>query len=81
MFRVGTGLSGALSALLNQQPVTPAKVEFAWRRAAGPALANISTIRLRDEGTLEVEVETRQWKGELDRASALRRDNRSQGAR
>jgi hypothetical protein len=71
MIRLGTGLPAVLSDILRSQPVTPAKVDFAWRRAAGPALARIATLALGVDGTLHVEVETKQWKRELDRAAPL----------
>jgi len=71
MISVGSGMPNALAELLRTQPLTPAKVEFAWRRAVGPALSRVTRATLRDTGTLEVAADTRQWKREIDRAAAL----------
>lgn len=71
MTSVGSGLHEVVAKLVRTQPLTPAKVEFAWRRAAGPALSRVTRATLRDNGTLEVAADTRQWKREIDRAAPL----------
>jgi hypothetical protein len=58
----------ALRALLDGQPTTPAKVAFAWRIAAGPALARAGTPRWTDDGTLRVRPRDAAWRRELQHA-------------
>lgn len=57
--------------LLRRQPLSPAKVGFAWRTAAGPALARAATAELRDDGTVVVRATTAAWAREVERARAL----------
>lgn len=57
----------ALRALLDGQPTTPAKVAFAWRMAAGPALAKDTEPEWRDS-VLVVRARTDAWRRELRRA-------------
>ena len=61
----------ALRTLLAQQPNTPAKVTFAWRMAAGPALARAGTPRLRDDGVLVIQARDAAWRRELYRAQGV----------
>jgi len=61
----------ALRALLVGQPTTPAKVAFAWKMAAGPALARASTPVWSAEGTLYVRASTDAWRQELRRAKPI----------
>jgi len=60
----------ALRALLDGQPTTPAKVAFAWRMAAGPALARAAEPAWRD-GVLVVRPRTEAWRRELRRARPM----------
>jgi len=57
--------------LLRRQPLSPAKVGFAWRTAAGPALARAATAELRDDGTIVVRATTAAWGREVERSRAL----------
>lgn len=61
----------ALRRLLEGQPVTPAKVNFAWRVAAGPALARATETEWRDGGVLVVRTRTEAWRREVREARAL----------
>jgi predicted nucleic acid-binding Zn ribbon protein len=56
-----------LRDLLSRQPDTPAKVTFAWRIAAGPALARAGTTSWTD-GVLRVEAPSVAWQREIARA-------------
>jgi predicted nucleic acid-binding Zn ribbon protein len=57
----------ALRALLDGQPTTPAKIVFAWRMAAGAALARGGEPEWRD-GVLVVRARTDAWRRELRHA-------------
>jgi predicted nucleic acid-binding Zn ribbon protein len=61
----------ALSELLERQPLTPAKVEFAWRVAVGPALARATRVSLEPDGVLRVATTDRHWTREVESARAL----------
>lgn len=58
---------GAIAELLRQAPLSPGKVEFAWRTAVGPSMQRVTAVRL-EEGTLLVDAETRQWAREVSRS-------------
>jgi predicted nucleic acid-binding Zn ribbon protein len=61
---------GVLSQILRKAPLSPGKVDFAWRAAVGPALARISTVHL-EEHILYVEAADKQWVRELERSSQI----------
>ena len=58
MIAVQRVLPDTLSEIVRRQPLTPAKVDFAWRTAVGPALARVSSARLDGDGTLRVRTTT-----------------------
>jgi hypothetical protein len=61
------GLPGALAELLRGAPLSPGKVDFAWKAAVGPALQRATTVRL--EGTrLLVDSASAQWAREISRS-------------
>lgn len=68
MIAVPRVLPDVLSDIIRRQPLTPAKVDFAWRTAVGAGIARISTVRLGRDGTLRVRVPDARWKQEIDRA-------------
>jgi hypothetical protein len=53
-----------VTKLLQQQPLSDAKVAFAWRTAVGPAVARATAVTLRD-GTLEVLASGEHWRREI----------------
>lgn len=57
----------AVRALLDTQPLTEAKVRFAWTIAAGPALTRAATATFAD-GTLWLRARSPVWRAELLRA-------------
>ena len=57
--------------LVRQQPLSPPKVSFAWRTAAGPALARAATAELRNDGTIVITTTTAAWAREVERSRAL----------
>jgi hypothetical protein len=58
-----------LPALLQNQPLTPEKVQFAWRVSVGAAIARATRVRLAG-ATLVVNGEP-QWLKEIERSKAL----------
>ena len=60
----------AVRALIGTQPVTEAKIAFAWALAAGPALARAAKITWRD-GELRVEATSDTWRKEILRAKPM----------
>jgi predicted nucleic acid-binding Zn ribbon protein len=61
----------SLRHILDGQPVTAAKVSFAWTIAAGPALARATEHEWRPDGVFVVRARTDAWVKELRRARPL----------
>lgn len=61
----------ALRRLLEAQPTSSAKIAFAWRMAAGSALANAADVEWRDNGVLVVRAKTPAWLQELRHARPI----------
>jgi predicted nucleic acid-binding Zn ribbon protein len=60
----------AIAAIVRQAPLSPGKVEFAWRSAVGTAVARASAVRL--EGTvLLVDAQSAQWASAIMRSSPI----------
>jgi predicted nucleic acid-binding Zn ribbon protein len=64
-------LPAMLGDLVRRQPLSPAKVDFAWRTSVGPAIAHVSKVRLAKDGTLYVVVDDRRWQKEITRSRDL----------
>jgi predicted nucleic acid-binding Zn ribbon protein len=60
-----------LIELLRRQPLSPAKVRFAWEAAAGRALARATTAELDAAGRLHVRTSSAAWAREVKRSRAL----------
>jgi hypothetical protein len=71
MRQVRDTAASVLSDLLKQQPDTPAKVVFAWRIAAGPALARATRASWEPGGTLRLEPDSAAWHREVVRAQPI----------
>lgn len=56
--------------MLARQPLSAAKVVFAWRVAAGPAFSRAGAAGFAD-GTLTVRTSSAAWRKELERAAPL----------
>ena len=65
---IAEAVPGAIAELLRQTPLSPGKVDFAWKTAVGPALQRVTTARLED-GTLLVDAASRQWAREVSRSA------------
>jgi len=61
MFRAPQVLSDALAPAIRQAPLTPEKVDFAWRAAGGPAIARATRVALDDQRVLHVTGDDPQW--------------------
>lgn len=59
-----------LRDILARQPLTPAKVVFAWRVAAGPAFGRATKAVFAD-GTLSIRTGSAAWRKEIERAAPL----------
>jgi len=67
---LGPTATVVLGQILQQQPLGPAKIAFAWRMAAGATLAAATTIRWSD-GRLVVRPRTDEWRREVIRARPI----------
>ena len=74
-------LPRVLSEMLRNTPISPGKIEFAWKAAVGPAVGRATHVRL--EGTtLLVEATSPEWRREVARSAPviIRRLHRLLGA-
>jgi hypothetical protein len=60
----------SIREMLARQPLTEAKVVFAWRVAAGPAFGRAARATFAD-GTLSIRTTSAAWRKEIERASPL----------
>ena len=68
----------ALASMIDAQPTTAAKVAFAWRIAAGPALGRATKTAWTGSGTLHVRAATPAWQQEARRARPIIRERLEQ---
>ena len=61
----------AVAALLRGQPLTAAKVRFAWGAAVGAAMSRATTVALAADGTLRVAAAGSHWRRETARSTAV----------
>jgi len=66
-----TTADGALREILANQPTSQAKVAFAWRMAAGPALARATEATFREDGILVIHARTEAWLREVRHAKPM----------
>lgn len=59
--------AGVIAGAIRKQPPSPARTEFAWSVAAGPAMARAATVATRD-GVLLVTPKDARWAREIERA-------------
>ena len=67
---IGQVLPRALAQIVRQAPLSPGKVDFAWRSAVGSAIARVSGVRLED-GVLLVDTRHPQWAAAIMRSSPV----------
>lgn len=70
MVPVSTVLPDALASALRRAPLTPEKVRFAWRHAAGAAIDRVTMVELQG-GVLVVRTRDAAWQREVERAAPL----------
>ena len=63
-------LPDALAAIIRKAPLSPEKVEFAWRMAVGPQVGRVTTVALAGH-VLRVHAENAAWRREVERSAAL----------
>ena len=63
----------SIREMLARQPLSEAKVVFAWRVAAGPAFSRSARAAFAD-GTLSVRTPSAAWRKEIERAAPLLKD-------
>jgi len=61
---------GALAELFRSAPLSPGKVECAWKAAVGPALQRATAVRL-EGGRLLVDAVSTEWAHEVSRSSYM----------
>ena len=71
MQRTADFVTPVIKELLAGQPMSPGKLEFAWRAAVGPALARASTLNLRDGGRVVVHMSSPEWTREIQRSRPM----------
>ena len=68
---IGASAQRMLRAVLADQPPGAARSLFAWKMAAGPALARATDAAWREDGSLVVRARTEAWTQELRRARPM----------
>ncbi len=71
MIRAQQFATRALSEVLRRQPLSDAKVSFAWQTSVGTAMARATTARLRADGTLDVRASNEHWRREVVRSTGV----------
>lgn len=67
---VGQLVPRAIEMLLREGPLSPGKVEFAWKVAVGPSMDRVTAVKF-SEGVLLVDAKTPAWAREITRSSAV----------
>ena len=57
--------------LLRGQPLSPAKVRFAWRTTVGSSMAQATSVTLDANGTLLVRADGEHWRRETARSAGV----------
>lgn len=70
MVPIAQAVPKAIAALLRGTPMSPGKVEFAWKTVVGPAMGRGTAVRL-DGRTLLVDARTAAWAREVTRSSRI----------
>lgn len=74
MESVSATATHTIRQLLERQPLSAAKVVFAWRFAAGPTLSRSANADWSAEGTLTLRARGVAWQRELERAAPVLKD-------
>lgn len=68
MIPAGQCAAPVLDKVLRGQPLSDAKVRFAWTVAVGAAIGRATTVRLRPDGALAVRAASDAWRSEIHRS-------------
>jgi hypothetical protein len=71
VIRAAQVIPSVLAEVIRKAPLSPEKVEFAWRHSVGPALHRVTTARLDDQRALHVTAADAHWAREVKRATPL----------
>lgn len=71
MDRLDSTAVRVLRTILEGQPLSEAKVAFAWKIAAGPSLARATSLSWTEGRMLFVSAKSEAWRAEVDRALPL----------
>lgn len=71
MIPVQDCITRVVADILQRQPRSRHKVDFAWRVAVGPGLARATSVTLLADGTLEVQPKSPHWRREVERSQGL----------
>lgn len=61
----------AVGQLLRNQPLTPAKIRFAWQASVGVSMGRATKVDLTDDGTLLVVASGEHWRREIIRSAGM----------
>jgi len=71
MIPVQACVPATIAEVLRRQPLSPAKVTFAWRVVVGPAMARATEVAFEARGALRVTAADRHWTREIEAARPL----------
>jgi hypothetical protein len=66
-------IPSAVATILAKAPLSPEKVEFAWRAAVGASVNNVTTVELVGH-VLQVKTRDAAWQREIEHAAGLIRN-------
>jgi hypothetical protein len=64
-------IPGVVAGIIQKAPMSPEKIDFAWRAAVGPTIAKVTSVRLGADRVLRVSAADPNWQREVLRSSAL----------
>jgi len=64
-------IPSVVRVLLRSGPMSPGKIQAAWRLAVGTAIDRATVVALREDGTLEVAATELAWRREVRRSQGL----------
>ena len=70
MLRSTDFATSVLANMLERQPMSPGKLQFAWRAAVGPALARAASLDWQD-GRVIVHMSSDEWTREIRRSKPM----------
>ena len=68
---LSASIPSVVRGLLRSGPMSPGKIQAAWRLAVGTAIDRATSVALRGDGTLEVAATELAWRREVRRSQGL----------